>query len=456
VARTAGDRHAIGRRPIAVAVLLLAITAGAPPLRASDGAPVLNVQAHETFSVTYTVEIPSAQATWALVRWELAGIDEVKRIRLRFDPERFDAFEGTGLLERRRGELLWTPNAPYAHLTYRAALQHRHAPGKGFDSWVGDGWVITRTSALFPRSAVLFRRDVEREPEARAQLIFRLPARWDAVTVMPRGGARQFVVEGPDRFDHPRGWIMLGRFRRTDADVQGTAVTIAAAAGGSVAPERVLDLLQRALPVLHEILGRPRSRLLIVTGADPMWRGGLSGEDSFYMHGDRPLRTPDQTSPYLHELFHVSAPFRPAPDAHWVTEGLAEFYSVEIQRRIGALDDEGYAKALRLFARYGRWGVDFTRGNTHAVDNNSAPLVLYALDRRIRATTAGARGLDDVVGLLAHEGGVVSTARFLGAVRRVAGKNYTAFFRRHIYSCERPLVPEYGIARQGSTVPERP
>src|SRR6185503_3136599 len=98
--------------PVAVAVLLLAIAAGAPPSRASDGAPVLNVQAHETFSVTYTVEIPSVQATWALVRWELAGIDELKRIRLRFDPERFDAFEGTGVLERRRGELLWTPNAP--------------------------------------------------------------------------------------------------------------------------------------------------------------------------------------------------------------------------------------------------------------------------------------------------------------------------------------------------------
>ena len=414
------------------------------------------MQPHETFSVVYTVEIPSPTATTALVRWELAGIDELKRIRLRFDPARFDDFEGTGVLERRRGELLWSPNAPYAHLTYRAALLHRHAPGKGFDSYVGDGWIITRTSALFPRSAVLFRRDVEPEPESRARLVFRLPSRWDAVTVMPRGGTSQFVVEGPGRFDHPRGWIMLGRFPRTDADVQGTAVTIAAAPGGSVAPERVLDLLQRALPVLHEILGRARSRLLIVSGGDPMWRGGLSGEDSFYMHGGRPLRTPDRTSPYLHELFHVSAPFRPGPDAHWVTEGLAEFYSLEIQRRIGTLGDEGYGKALRLFARYGRWGVDFTREGSRAVHNNSAPLILYALDRRIRATSAGSRGLDDVVGLLAREGGVVSTARFLGAVRRVAGKNYAAFFRRHIYRGERPLVPEFGIARQGAAGPSQP
>ena len=55
-----------------------------------------------------------------------------------------------------------------------------------------------------------------------------------------------------------------------------------------------------------------------------MWHGGISGENSFYMHGSRPLRTPDKTSPYLHELFHVLQPFRPAGDADWLMEGLAE------------------------------------------------------------------------------------------------------------------------------------
>ena len=100
-----------------------------------------------------------------------------------------------------------------------------------------------------------------------------------------------------------------------------------------------MELLQQALPALASLFERPLPRLLIVLGPDPMWHGGLSGEESFYMHGNRPLRTPDHTSPYLHELFHVAAPFRPHGDAHWVTEGLAEYYSVELQRRIGALSD---------------------------------------------------------------------------------------------------------------------
>lgn len=428
---------------LAGVVLVAAAHAGEPS--------AVTMEPHETFSVTYTVDVPSPTATTALVRWELAGIDEVKRIRLRFDPERFDHFEASGTVERRPGELVWSPNGPYAHLTYHAALNHRHAPGKGYDSYVGDGWIVTRTSALFPRSAVLFRRDIEPEPESRARLVFHLPPRWDAVTVMPPVGPGQFLVESADRFDHPRGWLMLGRFHRTDATVHGTAVTIAAAPGASVPPDRVLALLDRALPVLHDVLGRARPRLVIVTGTDPMWRGGLSGEDSFYMHGDRPLQTPDRTSPYLHELFHVSAPFRPGADGHWVTEGLAELYSVEIQRRTGLLDDAGYAKALRLFARYGLWDRDFTRDQSRAIHNNSAPLVLHVLDRRIRRATAGAHSLDDVVGLLAREGGIVTTARVLGAVRRVTGRNYGAFFRNHVYRGEQPAVPDAHLPRPAAT-----
>jgi hypothetical protein len=433
---------------VALGVLLtLAIAAR------GDETPIMSPHPHETFSVTYRVEIPSPTATTALVRWELAGIDEVQRIRLRIDPERFDGFEGSGTLERRRGEIVWSPGGPYAHLDYRVALLHRHAPDKGFDGYVGDGWIVTRTSALFPRSSVLFRPEVEAEPESRARLVFRVPTHWDAVTVMPAAGPHAFVVESPGRFDHPRGWLMLGRFHRTDATLHGTSVTIAAPPGVGMPPERVLGLLDHALPILDGLFARVPPRLLIVTGRDPMWRGGLSGEESFYMHAERPLRTPDRTSPYLHELFHVTAPFRPATDAHWVTEGLAEFYSIEIQRRIGMLDAADYAKALRLFARYGLWGHDFTRDQSQAIHNNSAPLVLYALDRRIRHDTGGARGLDDVVALLARSGGVVTTARFLGAVRQVAGRSYGAFFRRHVYRGERPPAPAAGPASPAAAEP---
>jgi hypothetical protein len=198
--------------------------------------------------------------------------------------------------------------------------------------------------------------------------------------------------------------------------------------------------MQQALPVVTTLFGRQLPRLLIVIGPDPMWRGGSSGEESFYIHDGRPLRSRDHTSPYLHELFHVAAPFRPHADAHWVTEGLAEYYSVELQRRIGRLSDARYQRALELFAEHGLWDHDFTRTAAPALRNNSAPLLMYLIDQRIRAATGDQRGLDTVVASLAREGGTVSTARFLGTIQRVAGKSFASFFRRHVYRGERPAI----------------
>ena len=434
------------RIPPLVVLVLVAIAAIIVVRHARSSSPTaseprtLTNHDRETFSVTYTVTIDSDDRTSARVEWELTGVDEIERLRLKFDPTRFDGFEGSGTLERRRGEVIWRPGGPYARLRYRAALAHRRAANKGFDSFATRDWVLSRTSDLFPRASVLFRFAIEAAPESRARLAFRLPPEWQTVTAMPDDGAGGFVVESPGRMDHPRGWLMLGRFERDVATVGDTAVTVATAGATKTASSDALALVTQALPMLNALVGRSVPKLLIVRASDPMWRGGLSGEDSFFMHGDRPLRTPDRTSPYLHELFHVLVPFRPAEDAHWVTEGLAEFYSVELQRRLGRLTPSDVARAHKLFARYGKWDVDLTRTGGLAVTNNSAPLVMHVLDLRIHAATGGAHGLDDVVGLLAREGGVISTARFLGAVERVTGQSFTAFFRQHVYRGEQPAL----------------
>jgi hypothetical protein len=428
---------------LVIAAALTTGTSGPGRADASPAAPSsIPTSPRETFSITYSIEITAADPTHARVRWDLSGIDEVERIRLRYDPDRFDGFDGSGTIERRRGELLWWPDGPYADLRYVARVNHRRAPDKGYDSYADDGWLVSRTSAFFPRSAVLFRRDVEPAPESRARLVLRLPAGWDSVSVHPSDGPQRYLIETPhQRLDHPRGWLMLGRLRRIDRDVAGTPVTIATAPSITVRAEQVVRLLEESLPTLATLFDRRLPRLVIVIGPDPMWHGGLSGEESFYMHGDRPIRSPDRTSPYLHELFHVAAPFRPSADAHWVTEGLAEYYSVELQHRIGALDDAEYRRALELFAEHGMWGRDFTHTAAAGLRNNSAPLLMAVLDRRIAAATDDTQRLDAVVTSLAREGGVVSTARFLGVVQRIAGKSFAKFFRRHVYRGERPALP---------------
>src|SRR5207245_2885649 len=97
---------------------------------------------------------------------------------------------------------------------------------------------------------------------------------------------------------------------------------------------------QRQLPRRHTRRRRRcPPRLLVVSAPDPMWHGGLSGEDSFFVNGHIPLRSADKTSTYLHELFHVWQPFRPGPDGHWIAEGLAEYYSLALPHRAGRLSD---------------------------------------------------------------------------------------------------------------------
>jgi len=407
----------------------------------NDAGPTPPAQPHETYSVQYTIDIDTKSPARARVRWQLAGIDEIERIRFRFDPSRFEGFAGSGTFERRRDELLWTPGGPYAELRYTARLDHRRAAGKGYDSYAGEGWILSRTTAFFPRSAALFRRDVEPSPESRARLALRLPSAWDSATVFPLEAPQRYIVETPhQRLDHPRGWLLLGHMQRTDVLIGKTALTIARTPGVTRKVEPIARLMTQALPLVTTLFDRPLPRLLIVIGSDPMWRGGLSGEESFYMHDRRPIRTRDHTSPYLHELFHVAAPFRPHADAHWVTEGLAEYYSIELQRRMGRLSAARFQRALELFAEHGVWHRDFTRTAASALRNNSAPLVMYVLDQRIRAATGGQRGLDAVVTSLARDGGTVSTAHFLGTVQRVAGKSFSGFFRRHVYRGEPPPI----------------
>jgi len=409
-----------------------------------QAAEVPAAQGRETYSVLYTVEIDRDHHSMARVRWELSGIDEISYMRFKLDVERYRSFSGTGSFERRGEELVWTPRAPYAHLAYTVSIDHRRAEGKGFDSYASEEWILTRTDDLFPDVTVALRREIEPNPEARARLAFKLPKGWRALSPLPfEKKSGSFIVEMPQKyFDRPWGWLLLGRVTASSATIEGCRVTVATVPGVKLKPKRVLRLVRGALPIMRGLFRTVPPKILIVSGPDPMWRGGLSGESSFFLHGDRPLRTPDKTSPVLHELFHVLAPFRPAPDGHWVTEGLAEYYSLEIQRRLGRLTPEGFARGLSLLRQYGRWNVDLTKTQDLAVTNNSAPLLMYALDEKVRSLTKGERNLDDALVYLASRGGRVATADFLRALNQTAGKNLAEFFTRHVFRGKPPLDVE--------------
>ena len=370
----------------------------------------------------------------------------MKHIRFGIGGGEFYDFSGTGIIqETSPKEILWTPGSPYARLDYSVPLRHRKAPGKGYDSYTTDDWALIRAKLLFPSTRVTINRKVERTPIPDCRVRFLLPKGWKAWSTMQPAGRNAFRPIRAGRFlDRPTGWLALGKMKARSRRIAGSRIEIVRSPNSKLPSTKILDLYAKTLPLLRRIYDRLPERLLIVSAPDPMWRGGISGKNSLYIHADRPLRTPDRTSPPLHEIFHVLAPFRPGPDGRWITEGLAEYYSLALQHRAGVLRDRSFKRALELFLRYGEWNVDLTTTHTLAATNNSAPLVMYSLDAEIRKVTDGASSLDDVVRELVARRDRATTAGFLGAVHSVTkGRNFSAFFQRHVFSGRPPPPPRH-------------
>ena len=422
-------RRAPERTPSGVRFLLLAcLTATALITGRPSGSA-----ARETFSVDYVVTIDERDPAEARVRWDLAGIEEINTLTLRFPAARFRDFDATGTLEAVPGGLRWTPRGPYAHLAYRVTIDHVRGQNQRYDSYAAPNWIVTRARAIFPRIDVDWSPGKGGKPKSRARLQFRLPAGWRSAAALKSLAPLTFQLEQPETvLDRPRGWFALGEFRTDHEDIDGTLVQVVRMPGSTLDVRALFRFLEPTLPPLQRLLATTAPRLLLVSAPDPMWRGGISGERSFYLHADRPLRTPDHTSPYLHELYHVLQDYTPAADADWIEEGLAEYYSVELPRRAGLVDAAAFARALGYFQRYGLWNVNLTQQHDNAATNNSAPLVMYALDQRIQRATAGKARLDDVVHLLVRTGGTVDTRRFRDAIKTVSGKAFPKFFERHV------------------------
>lgn len=395
------------------------------------------------FQVDYVVHVTAADPAHVQVTWRLAGIDEIAHFRLRFRDDRTTAVTGSGRLEWHDRELRWTPDGPYAHLTYTVAVdRHRPAGGAHFDSHAEPTWIATRTTHLFPEINVDFRAGVAGTQPA-ARLIFELPKGWHSAATGERIAPNVYrVAEAGRLFLRPRGWILLGAIEKRLRTVAGLRITVALAPGTALDPRRLLHLYGTTLPQLTTILGPPPPRLLVVSAPDPMWHGGLSGEESFFVNGHIPLHSADHTSTYLHELFHVWAPFDVRDDGHWVSEGLAEYYTLLLQRRAGRLTDDRFARGIALFHRYGRWQVDLSRTRVPAALNNSAPAVMHALDGAIRDASGGAHGIDDAVRALIAGGRSVTTARWLAAVNHAAGRDLAPFFRKFVFGGAQPPLPD--------------
>ncbi len=398
-------------RLCAILLALLAVTAQGAVVAASRAAE------RPTYGVLYTVWIKPGKPV-ATVRIRLSHHPEwVRWIRLNADPARYSGFKGSGDVEIKGSKVTWRPPVSDAQLQYRVNLQSKRESGR-FDGLVTPDWALFRADDLVPPVHL----DMEDGTQSKAKLALSLPDGWSAATPFPRYTSGRYNIDNPRRlFDRPIGWLLLGKFGARRETVDGTHLTVAAPRGAKVRRMDMLAFFRWTLPTMRKLFPRFPSRLLVVSAGDPMWRGALSGPNSLFVHADRPMISENATSTLLHELVHVAMRAQGVPGADWIVEGLAEFYSLEVLRRSGAISSARFEKAHRALAEWGKTAGRLDVPRSSGATTARAVGALREIDAEIRSLSKGKASLDDVVRAMALESDDVTLTSFRAQVESAAG-----------------------------------
>lgn len=309
------------------------------------------------------------------------------------------------------GRGVWRPASGKARLTYKVRVNHQRKSGR-YDARMTEDWALLRGDDLVP-AARFSKVDGVR---LTSRLTFELPKGWKSVeTGWPRIGTHQFRIDNPERhFDRPTGWVLAGNIGTRRAKLGETEVTVAGPVGEGLRRMDILTLLTFVWPEVQGVFPRDPKKLLIVGAGDPMWRGGLSGPNSLFMHADRPLVSENGTSSLVHELVHVFSRISSADRSDWITEGLAEYYAIELVRRAGGMTEDRYQAVRKHLTKWSRKVDSLRTERSTGPVTAKAVLLLQDLDAEIRKRSKGRHSLDDVArGLMRLD--KVTTADFVMA-----------------------------------------
>jgi hypothetical protein len=338
--------------------------------------------------------------------------------------------DGDGDLQEYAGRIRWQPPARGGTLRWRVSVYNERGDGT-FDALLTPRWGVFRMEDVIPRA----RTRTVKGAFSRTTLSFDLPPGRSAVTEYASRDGTIDVDRDGRRFDEPAGWMAIGKLGVRRETIAGVHVAVAAPAGHDVRRMDMLALLNWTLPELVTILPDTLPRLTVVAAGEPMWRGGLSGPASFFIHADRPLISENATSPLLHEVMHTALGLRPRAGYDWIAEGLAEYYGIELLRRGRAITPK---RAVTAFAEQAAWGDEAehlcateSTGATTAL----AVTVFAALNRELEEATGGETGLDQLLPELA--GTSVDLQSLTAAAERLSGVSPDALHIDNLPGCRK-------------------
>jgi hypothetical protein len=216
--------------------------------------------------------------------------------------------------------------------------------------------------------------------------------------------------------------MAAGRLGVRRERIAGVRVVVAGPLNQGVRRLDMLALLNWNLPRVKRLVPDMPTQIVIVSAGDPMFRGGLSGPSSLFIHADRPLLSENGSSTLVHELVHVATRLEGEKGADWIVEGIAEYYSLKLLWRSGTLTDRRY-KAM--FGKYEEWGKQADHLDVevaHGPVTARAVGIMRELDHEIYRKTNHEHSLDDVVRLLVAARQKVNIDRLRQAVVEIMGE----------------------------------
>lgn len=307
---------------------------------------------------------------------------------------RIDNWQGTGELEQKDDTLTWRPNAETAEISYTVDLPRQRRSG-GYDSYITEDWTLLRGERIVPPIAVTRPEGISTQ----VHMEFTLPENWPVVhTGWPEVGKHRFHIDNPRYiFPRPAGWIVAGKLTAQQEKLMGTEVVVAAPRGEQFRPVEYLAFISMVWPEVTKAFDDMPPKILITGANDPMWRGGLSAPNSYYVHSDRPLVSANGTSTPIHELVHVVTGIHGKKTHNWIPEGVAEYYTVELLHRAGAFSAE---RKARVFAELDEWSQEVEtlrhKNSTSRITGQAAAL-FHQLDGELRQRSDGRLTLDDLI-----------------------------------------------------------
>lgn len=382
--------------------------------------------AHDTeYKVDYTARFLPAENAADVTMEVRPDTGRAKQFTFTMDPDRYGRIKADKGLTIDGDKVDWIVPEKGGVFSYRyGPIDHQRDSGS-YDARITADWTILRGDDLFPPATVRLTKG----SDSKTEVHFELPKGWTMVdTAFSRiDHSDSFVVTNAERlFDRPVGWIIAGKVGNRFERIADTELSVAAPKDSAMHRNDIVALFTWVLPEMRRAFDKMPNKILVVGADDPMWRGGLSGPNSIFLHSDRPLISGNYTSSLVHELVHIVTGIRDEPGFDWIPEGIAEFYSIELIRRAGGMSPERYDKTRNFMKDWSKEIKTLHAENSTGKRTARAVLFFQDLDAEIRAKTNERHSIDDVVRKLMHERRVdLNDLREAGEA--VAGKKLKVF-----------------------------